>query len=339
MPQLTVHSAGPGVTVQDLGRPGWKAQGLSTGGAADPLALLEAAALLGSDPSQAVIEMMGFGGVFRLDTGTRIALTGAKMQADIDGEPITPNATHFLPAGATLTIGGAKQGVFGYLACAGGIITKPVMDSRATHLTAGIGKRLQAGDMLPIGEDPDRMRPPQKLTPEDRFSGGVIRVMPGPQTDFFAPATLALFAKTSFLRSPRGNRQGIRLDHEGGGFSTEGGLNQVSDLIVPGDIQMTGDGVPYVLLAECQTIGGYPRIGSVIPRDLPKIAQAAPGTKIRFQFLTVEEADATATSQGQTLRALEKMCQPMVRDPHDIADLLRYQLISGATRGDDLERP
>jgi allophanate hydrolase len=339
MPTLTIHSAGPGMTIQDMGRPGWKAQGLSTGGATDRLALLEAAALLGTKPTQAVIEMMGLGGTFSTDKDTRIALTGAVMQASIDGTPVPHNTTQFLPAGAKLTIGGAKQGVFGYVAFAGGITTPPIMDSRATHLTAGIGKRLEAGDTLSIGKDPDRMRPPMKLASDNRFTGGTIRVMPGPQTDYFSEQTRATFTQTTFNRSPRGNRQGIRLDYDGTGFPIEGDRNIVSDLIVPGDIQMTGDGVPYVLLAECQTIGGYPRIGSVIPADLPKIAQAAPGTPLQFQFLTTAIADATAISDAATLRQLTQMCQPMIRDPHDIADLLRDQLISGATSGDDLERP
>ena len=339
MAELTVHSAGPGLTVQDLGRPGWKAQGLSTGGAADPLAFLEAAALLDANPAQAGIEMMGFGGVFSTNETTRIVLTGAVMRADIDGEPIAHNTTQTLPAGARLNIGGAQKGVFGYLAFAGGIAIPPVMGSRATHLTAGIGKLLATGDRLPLNSDPNRLRAPKKLVIAPRFDGGAIRVMPGPQTDFFDPATLDAFTQTTFHRSTRGNRQGIRLQYEGGKFSPKGSLNHVSDLIVPGDIQMTGAGVPYVLLAECQTIGGYPRIASVIPADLPKIAQAAPGTEMRFELLTLEEADATALSYKAMLKHLTSMCAPMIRDPHDIADLLRYQLISGATPGDDLERP
>lgn len=339
MPVLTIEQAGPGLTVQDLGRPGWQAQGLPTGGAADPLALLEGATLLGVNPTDAVIEMMGMGGTFRVSEGTRIALTGAVMQADIDDTPIPHNATHFLPAGAQLSVRSAQQGLHGYLRFAGGITIDPIMESRATHLTAGIGAPLQPGDNLPLGPDPDRMRAPQKLPASDRFSGGPIRIMPGPQTDFFDDAVRAAFCATAFRRSQSGNRQGIRLDHDGDSFGTTGGLTHVSDLIVPGDIQITGEGVPYVLLAECQTIGGYPRIGSVIPADLPKIAQAAPGTPLRFQFLTVAEADATVVSQAEQLRALTKSCQPMIRDPHDIADLLRYQLISGATPGDDLERP
>lgn len=339
MPRLTIHSAGPGLTVQDPGRPGWTAQGLSAGGAADPLALLEGAALLDVHPSQAVIEMMGFGGTFSVSESARFVLTGAVMQADIDGTPVAHNATYILPADAKLTIRGAQKGVFGYLRIAGGITTDPVMDSRATHLTAGIGARLQPGDTLPLGPDPDRMRAPQKLPPADRFTGGTIRIMPGPQSDFFSPESQDAFCATTFHRSPRGNRQGIRLDHTGRNFATSTGLTHVSDLVVPGDIQITGEGVPYILLAECQTIGGYPRIGSVIPADLPRIAQAAPGTPLQFQRLTVQEADATATSKEAQVRVLAKLCQPMIRDPHDIAGLLGYQLISGATPGDDLERP
>lgn len=339
MGQLVVHSAGPGVTVQDLGRPGWKAQGLSTGGAADPLALFEAAALLGTDPRDAVIEMMGFGGTFSADRDIRFALTGARMQARIETEAIERNITYVLHAGEKLIIGGVMEGVFGYLAIAGGIATDPILESRATHLTAGIGGRLADGDVLPLGEDPDTQRVASKLPGNDRFHGGTIRVMPGPQTDLFSAETRAAFTAQTFQRSPKGNRQGIRLSYEGTPIATEGSLTHVSDLIVPGDIQIAGQGVPYILLAECQTTGGYPRIGSVIPEDLPKIAQAAPGTPLNFTFLTVEEADATALSGKARMSQLAALCAPLVRDPHDIADLLRYQLISGATPGDDLERP
>jgi allophanate hydrolase len=338
MPVLRVHSAGPGVTVQDLGRPGWTAQGLSRGGAADRLALLEAAALLDQDAGLAVLEMAGFGGVFSTDRPMRIAMTGAQMQASIDGVPVPPNSSQLLAAGAKLTIGGARGGVYGYLAFAGGIATAPVMGSRAIHLTAGLGRVLAAGDSLPLGADPAPDTPPRRLDIADRCSGGIIRLMPGPQTDLFDDATLARFLSTPFRRDPRGNRQGVRLDHDGAPFGVASGLRITSDLIVPGDVQLTGDGVPYVLLAECQTIGGYPRIGTVIPADLARTAQTAPGTALQFTLLDIAQADATAQSDADLLRALRQACQPLIRDPHDIADLLGYQLVSGVTAGDDLER-
>ena len=334
MPTLTVHSAGPGVSLQDMGRPGFAAQGLSTGGATDRLALLEAAAILGTPPA-AALEMFGFGGTFTTDTLTRIVLTGAQMQAQIAGNPVKPNISTLLRPGEKLTIGGTTQGSYGYLSFAGGITQPPVMGSRSTHLTAGIGRALRQGDTLPIGHDPRPLTGPMCLPRDDRFCGGVIRVMPGPQTDFFDAATLVRFQETSFTRSPRANRQGVRLDQDGSGFTMTDGHNIPSDAIVSGDVQMTGDGIPYVLLSECQTIGGYPRIATVIPADLPKLAQAAVGAKLQFQWLTVAQADATAISDTAVLRALVQSCTPVVRDPHDIADLLSYQLISGVTAGND----
>ena len=337
MPALTVHSIGPGVTVQDLGRPGWTAQGLSRGGAADRLAVLEAAALLGADPGFALLEMMGAGGVFSVDAPMRIALTGALMQASIAGKALSPNTTHLLQAGERLTIGGARQGVFGYLAFAGGITTAPVLGSRATHLTAGLGRPLAAGDVLPLGADPDSAAAPRRLDPAPRFDGGMIRLMPGPQTDLFDAATRAAFLAATFQRSPQGNRQGVRLDHASARFAATGGLSVTSDLIVAGDVQLTGDGVPFVLLAECQTIGGYPRIGTIIPADLARIAQATPGSALQFTLLDLAQADATARPEAAQLRDLRNACQPVTRNPHDIADLLGYQLISGVTAGRDLE--
>ena len=335
---LFIHSIGPGVTVQDQGRPGWAAQGLSRGGAADPLALLEGAALLNSDPGHAVLEMMGMGGSFSTSQDTRFALTGARMQAQIDGTPVPHNSSQLLRAGQRLQIGGARAGVFGYLAFAGGILTDTVMGSRSAHLTAGIGRPLKNGDTLPLGPDPDVTAPPRRLQESDRPTGGLIRVMPGPQTELFDADMRDRFTATRFTRSPRGNRQGVRLDHDSAPFTAAGQLGLLSDVIVAGDIQMTGDGVPFVLLAECQTIGGYPRIGTVIPADLPRLAQAAPGTALQFRMLSVEEADATVQSQATQLASLRAACQPLIRDPHDIADLLGYQLISGMTTGDDLER-
>lgn len=336
--KVSIHSVAPGVSVQDLGRPGWTAQGLSRGGAADRFALFEAAALLETAPDHAVLEMMGAGGTFSADGDTRFTLTGAVMQADIDGAPVGPNVTHLLRAGQRLRVGGARQGVFGYLAFKGGVLTPAVMGSRAVHLTAGISALLKEGDTIPIGPDNDPFAGPRHLPVADRLGGGVIRVMPGPQTDFFSQETLDRFATTSFVRSPRGNRQGVRIDHDGAPFGMEGKPNIASDLIVPGDVQMTGDGVPYVLLSEGQTTGGYPRIGTVIPDDLPLVGQTMPGAPVRFQWLSVAEAETTYRSEGRTLRDLRAACGPLTRDPHDIADLLGYQLIGGVTRGDDLER-
>ncbi len=105
----------------------------------------------------------------------------------------------------------------------------------------------------------------------------------------------------------------------------------VSETIVPGDIQMTGAGTPFVLGPECQTTGGYPRLATVIPSDLPKVLQAAPGAPIRFEFVTREQALAAWRQEVADRQALSP--RPLIRDPHDISDLLSYQLIDGVTAG------
>lgn len=331
---LIVHEAGPGVTVQDLGRPGWLAQGLSRGGAADRLALLEGAALLGQATDCAALEMAGYGGVFEVTESLRIALTGAPMAARAGKRPLEWTAAHRLEPGERLTVGGARAGVYGYLHLGGGIASEPVMGSRSAHMAARIGGRVAAGDRLPVGPDAAQAAP-MRLDVIDRTGGGELRILPVPQTELFAEAERRRFAATDFTRDPRGNRQGVRLVFDGAPFLGASGLGLVSEVVQPGDVQLTGDGAPYVLLAECQTTGGYPRIGTVLPCDLPRVAQAAPGTSLRFRFVDVEDALAACRTEDETLRDLRNRLRPLVRAPGDIADLLGYQLVSGVTAGED----
>jgi len=195
-----------------------------------------------------------------------------------------------------------------------------------------VGRGLRAGDTLPLGADPggpvDRVLPLQ-----DRFDGGTLRVLPSLQTALFPDAERARFARTGFRRDPRGNRMGMRMVPEGAGFALGGGLSILSEVISPGDIQIPGDGAPFVLLNECQTTGGYPRIGTVIPCDLPRAAQAAPGAAIRFAFVSRAEALAAERAHRAALEALPKRVTPRLRDPAQMADLLSYNLISGVTAG------
>lgn len=328
MTTLTIMQAGPAMTVQDLGRPGYRALGLTHGGAADPTALHEGAALLGQDPNCAALEMAGSGGQFSADTDLRIALTGAQIQVSIEGEPLAWNASHLLPAGATLTIGGARDGAYGYLHVGGGFDVEPVMESRSSHLAAGIGRVLASGDRLPVGKD--RGSGVNETLPRDsRFGAERVRIVASMQTEAFALETRERFTQTAFRRDPRANRMGARMDFDGEGFATGGQLTIVSEVITPGDIQITGDGAPFVLMCECQTTGGYPRIGTVIPCDLPIVAQARPGAALRFEFVDLDEALAAQTRHTEALAALPKQRQPLLRDPARIRDLLGYQLISG----------
>lgn len=331
---LNVISIGPGVSIQDQGRPGHLGSGLSRSGAADQLALAEGAALLGQPASFAALEMAGFGGEFTASADLRIALTGAPMRAMIDGEPLLWNASYTLPKGARLSIGAATAGVYGYLHVGGGFETPLILGARAAHLAAGLGGLVAAGATLPVGTD-KASTVGLTLPVENRFSGGTARVIASLQTAFFPQEQRARFGKIRFHRDIRANRQGVRLIPEGDGFHVEGGLNVLSEIIVPGDIQVTGDGTPYVLLPEAQTTGGYPRIGTVLPCDLPMLAQATPGAEIRFTFVELDAALKAHESYIKLLRSLPGKAHPLHRDPRDIADLLSYQLISGMITGEE----
>lgn len=337
MTALRVLSAGPGVTVQDLGRPGWLAFGLSRGGAADPLALAEGGALLGQSAACAALEMAGYGGVFAATHDMTIALTGAPMRATLDGESVRWNATHRLRAGQRLEVGGAVAGVYGYLHVAGGFLTESVMGSRSAHLAAGIGAAVVAGQTLPIGQGVSALAG-LALDVAGRFGGGSVRVVASAQTALFPEAERARFEATEFTRDARANRQGVRLAHDGAPFRAEGQLSILSEIVVPGDVQMTGEGTPYVLLPECQTMGGYPRIGTVVPDDLPTVAQAPAGARLRFRFVALDEAlaDWRRARAGEAAR-LAAAIRPLVRDPASMADLLSHQLVGGVTAGDDLD--
>jgi biotin-dependent carboxylase-like uncharacterized protein len=326
--ELIVREAGPAVTVQDLGRPGYIAQGLTRGGAMDRLALHEGAALLGQ-PVGAAIEMIGMGGKFEATEDVRIALTGAPMQASVDGAALAWNGSHLLPAGSVLSIGGVRKGAIGYLHLGGGIDLPEVMGSLSAHLAAGIGERLAEGNRLPLKRDRSD-RTGWQLEPDDRFSGGKIRIVRSLQSYIFGEETLERFVATPFTRDARANRQGIRLNPEGEGFATEGGLTVVSEIIATGDIQITGDGAPYVLMCESQTTGGYPRIATIIPSDLASIAQAPLGAKVEIDLLDLDAAVDRERRAAQHIKSLPRLCQRRVRNPADMPDLLHYSLIGGA---------
>ena len=331
---LIVRSIGPAAAIQDLGRPGFMSVGLTRGGASDPTALHEGAALLRQAPSSAVLEMAGMGGVFEASTKIRIALTGAVMDASIDGVSVQWNASHSVSAGSILKIGAMRQGNFGYLHVGGGFNTPSYLGTRGCHLSAGLGRLIQAGDQLPIGEDKGKDAGCH-LVPEQRLDGGKIRFVRSMQSNKFDDATMTRFTKTKFRRDPRGNRQGIRMDFVGESFQSGGQLNIVSEVTIAGDIQITGDGTPFVLMHECQTTGGYPRIGTILPCDLNKVAQAAVGSLLRFELLTLEEGSAVQARANAVLSGLRKSVKPLVRDVSSIQDLLSYQLISGAISATD----
>ena len=163
--------------------------------------------------------------------------------------------------------------------------------------------------------------------PPDLKPSEPIRVLAGPQNDHFTQEAWALFLSSGFTVSRHADRMGLRLDGERLEH-IKGGADIVSDAVTPGAIQVPADGKPIVLLADCQTVGGYPKIATVISADLPKLAHALPGQQLRFQVVTRAQADRTRLEEEALLQDLLRSIDLMPNGP-DLNALYRINLISG----------
>ncbi|HEX6754806.1 MAG TPA: biotin-dependent carboxyltransferase family protein [Mycobacteriales bacterium] len=283
---LTVVRAGPLTTVQDLGRPGYAHLGVPPSGAAHAAALVRANRLVGNDAGAAALETTLLGVTVRLDEPRWVAVTGAEAPVTVDGEPVSRRFR--VPAGATVRVGTATLGLRSYLAVGGGIAVPPVLGSRSTDRLSGLGPApLADGDRLPLGADPgaapDRRTADRRAGPtalERLADGSRLWLHPGPRQDWVTPAGWALLRHAEFTVSRDSDRVGVRLDGPRLEWARAGELP--SEGLVTGAVQVPPDGRPTVFLTDHPTTGGYPVAGVLDPSDLPVLAQARPGTVVRF---------------------------------------------------------
>ena len=315
---------------QDMGRNGFRSQGISRSGAADYYALFEGAALLDQNPNSTALELIGNGGKFRVLKDCMVALTGAIMPASVDQKPLAWNSSHYLHEGSILNLGAPQNGRYSYLHLRGGFKAPKIFNSSSAQPPAGIGKYTRPKDILEQLEKIPEILKCQTIEPVDRFESTTFRLVESFQTHLFTPKTITKFEGTEFSIDNQSNRGGIKLTYTGSGFSTSNQLKIISDMIIPGDIQMTGSGQPFVLLSDCQTMGGYPRIGCIIPPDLPAIAQLKTGRTIKFKFISRDEANRIASKDRKCLEIIKERCFEPIRDPQKMADLLNFNLIDGA---------
>lgn len=203
-----------------------------------------------------------------------------------------------LTKGAVLDLRGRMTSPYAYLAIAGGIDVPVVLGSRATDLRAGFGgwhgRGLRAGDRLPLGKpqpgpDPGAWRVAWPRA-EMMHRTLELRFIRGMQSTWFTDDAFESFREADYLLSTFSDRMGARLDGPVLTRAHDGEL--VSQAVVAGSVQVPPDGRPVILLTERQTIGGYPQIGHVISADLPKLARAWPGTRLRFREVSLDEARA-----------------------------------------------
>ncbi len=334
MGTLEIIEISPGATIQDGGRPGLRRFGVTGSGAMDGYALAEGQALLGNRPDAAALEMFANGGVFRALSPIWIALSGAEMECMIGSSRVPWRASLLVEAGEELRIGRALKGTYGYLHVAGGIDGPVTLGSRSTHAASGMGWVPEAGQHL-ISMDKRHRSGRKCLSEPGYFDRRTIRIIDGPQSGLFGARDRQALVTGDFTISGKRDRMGIKLEGRNARFDGYSGLTLASDAIVPGDIQVAGDGVATVLLADSQPAGGYPRIANVISADQHVLAQFPSGKEFGMEKISPDEAVAALAEFAEEIRSLPGKAGPLLRDPATIGDLLAYSMISGVVKGDE----
>lgn len=312
--QLKVVRAGLFDTLQDLGRRGFMALGMPTAGAMDRVALALANALCGNPAGTAGLEIGVMGPDLLVEADSvRIALVGPLSASLVEApdaapRPLDSDRSHLLKRGQVLRVGMVEGSSTAYLAVAGGFALPPFMGSLSTYARAGVGgfhgRKLAAGDALPLARESAPPGDEKKIgTPFD-YGSGPVRVVWGPQDDYFSRRGRDTFTGSEYRVSKEADRMGIRFEGPAIEHATpvdKGGADIISDGIAPGAIQVPGAGLPIVLLADRQTVGGYPKIATVASVDLPRLGRLLPGQAVRFVAVTVAEAEALRRDQDARL--------------------------------------
>jgi KipI family sensor histidine kinase inhibitor len=301
---VTVLRPGLFTTIQDQGRWGHQGSGVPVAGALDLVSHRIANLLVGNTADAATLEITLAGPELRMEQPARLAITGADLRPSIDGVPTAIGVVKTCLAGSILRFGDRRSGARSYIAFDGGIDTPLVLGSRATHIGVVLGgldgRMLAAGDKLPLGRpnaDPPRL--PGSGFAVESAGGARLRVLPGPQEDFFAEEAFTLLERTRFLITPQSNRMAYRLT--GGSLPRIRDREMISDAAFVGGVQVPASGEPILLMSDRQTTGGYPQIATVITADVPRAGQLAPGDWVEFARCTRAEAIAALRDQEAML--------------------------------------
>ena len=298
--KVIVARSGFLTSVQDVGRTGFREFGVSAGGALDPFALRVANLLVGNDEAAAGLEIT-FGGLqLHFQEERIVAWCGGEFDVRVGSTALPVGHAALVRAGDELKFGRSEIGCRAWLAISGGINVPIVLSSRSTDLRANFGgfndRALRDGDVLPLVQKP-RSTPAAAgisswTAPHDWVSPAkhepTLRFVRGVDWNRFSASTLQHFMNELFAVSSDSDRMGVRLD--GPELKREDNVDLISEAVAPGTIQVPPSGKPILLLGDCQTIGGYPKIAHVITVDLGIAAQLRAGDRVRFSEVSLADA-------------------------------------------------
>lgn len=307
--------------LQDGGRYGYQRFGVPVNGAMDEWSHRLANVLVGNDPEAAALEITLTGPTVRFTQDTLIALTGADMGVTVGGVPVPMHCAVMVRHDVPVVFGACKRGARTYLAVRGGFAPAPVLGSRSTNLRARFGgvagRALRAGDRVGVASPYREVLPVARMMvqsamacvaaprPADDLACNApeaLRFLPGPQWERFTSEARKAFAQAAFTVSNQSDRMGYRL--EGPALALSSPLEMVSEAVSFGAVQVPPSGAPIVLMADRQSVGGYPKIAYVISADLPALAQATPGTALRFRAVTADIAQRELLAMADRLQSI-----------------------------------
>ena len=293
---ICIISPGISTTVQDAGRKGVSKTGTGENGAMDKISFRAANIIAGNRENAAVLETTLSGPEIRFTTEMTFAITGADIHPLLDGKPVEMYAKIRAAKGSVLKTGFATDGLRSYIAFTGGILEKSILGSRSTNVKGSFGghygRALIAGDELAVGDEtlPDEPASDETAVPKKISGMRFLPLLPvltlhavkGAQSAFFTTEEMSAFCSQEFSVAPESDRMGIRLN---GKSICLRSTDIISDSIPLGAVQITSSGLPVIMMADRQTCGGYAKIACVLKKDISLLAQAVPGTKIRFEFI------------------------------------------------------
>ena len=313
-PAITVRNPGLLSLIVDLGRTGFGAVGVPSSSALDRYACQALYCLLGF-PAAPVLEVMGPRFALQFNADVVCAITGAKVKAFLDDAPLRPWASFQAKTGSLLRVKEIEEGFRYYIGFAGKIKAEAVMGSYTTNLECRFGglngAPLKSGDILHLEESRERETNviPLHLIPPMN-SPHILRITEGPEADSFtADSRRRFWEKGShelFSVSTKINRTGIRLEGTPLAFKPEAPKSIISEGIVPGTVQIPGDGLPIIMLHE-RTIGGYARAAVIARADQDRLAHLKANDLVCFEKITLEEGERLWTEKQKRIEKLQSI--------------------------------